>query len=135
MLVEEGLEWSIIANSHLARTLSDYPLVFGTNGCNIDPPNAADQVATTGDNWWSGQIDGRGGQFAAPYCYQAHRAQHVDPETGQVHQITVVPMGDLLSYRNGYATMGTSSSRPCATAPARHVPDRPFPSMVNARLM
>lgn len=107
VLVEEGLEWSIIANSHLARTLSDYPLVFGTNGCNIDPPNAADQVATTGDHWWSGQIDGRGGQFAAPYCYQAHRAQHVDPETGEVHQITVVPMGDLLSYRNGYATMGT----------------------------
>ncbi len=107
VLVEEGLEWSIIANSHLARTLSDYPLVFGTNGCNIDPPNPADQVATTGDNWWSGQIDGRGGQFAAPYCYQAHRTQHVDPATGEVHQITVVPMGDLLSYRNGYATMGT----------------------------
>ena len=107
VLVEEGLEWSIIANSHLARTLSDYPLVFGTNGCNIDPPNAADQVSTTGDHWWSGQIDGRGGQFAAPYCYQAHRAQHVDPATGEVFQMTVVPMGDLLSYQNGYATMGT----------------------------
>ena len=41
VLVEEGLEWSVVANSHLARTLSDYPLVFGTNGCNIDPPNRA----------------------------------------------------------------------------------------------
>lgn len=107
VLAEEGFEWSVIANSHLARTLSDYPLSFGTSGCNIDPPNGADLVTTIGSNWWSGQIDGRGGTFAAPYCYQAHKAQYIDPETGEVYQITVVPMDDVLSYMNGYALMGT----------------------------
>ena len=107
VLVEEGLEWSVVANSHLARTLSDYPVIFGTNGCNIDPPNPADVVPTAGNNWWSGQLDGRGGQFAAPYCYQAHRAQHIDPETGEAAQLVVVPMADLLSYQNGFSTMGT----------------------------
>ncbi len=107
VLTEEGFEWSVIANSHLARTLADYPLSFGTSGCNIDPPNGADKVATNGTNWWSGQIDGRGGTFAAPYCYQAHKAQYVDPATGQVFKITVVPMDDVLSYKNGYALMGT----------------------------
>lgn len=107
VLVEEGLEWSVVANSHLARTLSDYPLTFGTNGCNIDPPNPADIVPTAGNNWWSGQLDGRGGQFAAPYCYQAHRAQHINPETGEADQLVVVPMADLLSYQNGFSTMGT----------------------------
>ena len=107
VLVEEGLEWSVVANSHLARTLSDYPLTFGTNGCNIDPPNPADVVPTAGNNWWSGQLDGRGGQFAAPYCYQAHRAQHINPETGEADQLVVVPMADLLSYQNGFSTMGT----------------------------
>ncbi|OQX82427.1 MAG: hypothetical protein B6D64_00320 [Bacteroidetes bacterium 4484_276] len=107
VLVEEGLEWSVIANSHLARTLADYPLTYGTSGCNIDPPNGADKVSTVGANWWSGQIDGRGGTFAAPYCYQAHFAQYVDPETGEVFKITVVPMDDVLSYKNGYALMGT----------------------------
>ena len=107
VLVEEGFEWSIIANSHLARTLSDYPIVYGTNGTNYDPPNKADQVSTQGNNWWSGQIDGRGGQFSAPYCYQAHKAVYINPETGQDHRITVVPMADLLSYQNGFATMGT----------------------------
>jgi len=106
-LVEEGFEWSIIANSNLARTLSDYPLVYGTNGCNIDPPNRADIVSTSGNNWWTGQIDGRGGQFAAPFCYQAHKAKYVDPNTGEEYKIDVVPMADLLSYQNGYATMGT----------------------------
>lgn len=106
-LVEEGIEWSVIANSRLARTLSDYPLQFGTSGCNIDPPNRADIVETQGYNWWSGQIDGRGGTFAAPYCYQLHKAKYVDPATGTEYKITVVPMDDVLSYMNGYATMGT----------------------------
>lgn len=107
VLVQEGFEWSIIANSHLARTLNDYPIVFGTNGCNISPPNGADKVSTNGNNWWSGQLDGRGGQFAAPYCYQAHKAKYIDPATGTDYTITVVPMADLLSYQNGFSTMGT----------------------------
>ena len=107
VLVQEGFEWSVIANSHLARTLSDYPLNFGTAGCNLDPPNKADKVPATGTNWWSGQIDGRGGAFAAPYCYQAHKAKYVDPASGTEYLITVVPMCDLLSYQNGYALMGT----------------------------
>jgi hypothetical protein len=107
VLVEEGFEWSVIANSHLARTLSDYPINFGTSGCNIDPPNKADITNFAGNNWWSGQIDGRGGTFAAPFCYQAHKAVYIDPETGSEYKITVVPMADLLSYQNGYGTMGT----------------------------
>ncbi|MFZ4520105.1 MAG: hypothetical protein ACOYNC_00290 [Bacteroidales bacterium] len=106
-LVEEGFEWVVIANSHLARTLSDYPLQYGTSGCNIDPPNKADRVTTNGVNWWSGQIDGRGGTFAAPFCYQAHKAKYVDPNTGTEYKINVVPMDDLLSYQNGYSMMGT----------------------------
>ncbi len=106
-LAEEGFEWVVIANSHLARTLNDYPLNYGTSGCNIDPPNKADKVTANGVNWWSGQIDGRGGTFAAPYCYQAHKAKYVDPNTGTEYKIDVVPMDDLLSYRNGYAMMGT----------------------------
>jgi len=82
VLSEEGFEWSVIANSHLARTLKDYPLNFGTSGCNIEPPNKADIVDTEGKNRWNGQIDGRGGTFAAPYCYQAHKIKYVDPSRG-----------------------------------------------------
>ncbi|MCD4736676.1 MAG: hypothetical protein K8R53_11575 [Bacteroidales bacterium] len=107
VLVEEGFDWSVIANSHLARTLADYPLNYGTSGCNIDPPNRADITNFNGNNWWNGQIDGRGGTFAAPFCYQAHKAKYVDPATGVEYIMTVVPMCDLLSYKNGYALMGT----------------------------
>ncbi len=109
VLIEEGFNWTVVANSHLARTLADYPLVFGTNGCNIDPPNLADKVSTTGINWHNGQIDGRGGQFAAPYCFTPHKAKYVDPETGSEYKITIVPMAELDSYRDGFSQQGTSN--------------------------
>ncbi|MCX6266632.1 MAG: hypothetical protein NTW16_04650, partial [Bacteroidetes bacterium] len=41
------------------------------------------------------------------FCYQAHMAKYVDPNTGTEYKITVVPMDDLLSYQNGYSMMGT----------------------------
>lgn len=107
VLVDEGIEWSVVANSHIARTLADYPLNFGTGGTNYDPPNAADITDLTGNNWWNGQIDGRGGTFAAPICYQPHRARYVDPETGEESKIIVVPMADLLSYKDGFSPMST----------------------------
>lgn len=108
VLVEEGFEWTVIANSHLSRTLNDYPdNSFGTSGVNTNPPNKADKVPTNGTNWWSGQIDGRGGTFAAPYSYQAHKAKYVDPNTGTEYKIDVVPMADLLSYRDGFSEQGT----------------------------
>lgn len=109
VLKDEGFNWTVIANSHLARTLADYPLVFGTNGCNIDPPNKADKVSTNGVNWHNGQIDGRGGQFAAPYCFTPHKAKYVDPETGTENVITIVPMADLDSYRDGFSQQGTTN--------------------------
>lgn len=109
VLVEEGFEWSVIANSHLARTLNDYEAntSFGTNGINSNPPNKADKVSTNGVNWWNGQIDGRGGSFAAPYSYQAHKAKYVNPETGVEYKIDVIPMADLLSYKDGFSEQGT----------------------------
>ncbi|MCU0772095.1 MAG: hypothetical protein MUE94_10065 [Verrucomicrobia bacterium] len=111
VLVEEGYQWSIVANSHLARTCTNYldVAIKGTSGWNIDPPNRADQLGPSvpANQWWSGQIDGRGGAFPAPFAYQAHRVKHVNPETGVESFITVVPMCDLLSYMNGFSPMGT----------------------------
>jgi hypothetical protein len=76
ILVEEGYQWSIVANSHLARTCTNYLDVAqrGNSGWNIDPPNRADQLGPNvpANQWWSGTIDGRGGAFPAPFAYQAH---------------------------------------------------------------
>ncbi len=107
VLVKEGFQWTVVTNSHLSRTLSDFPVRYGTSGTNINPPNKADKVPAKGVHYWSGQIDGRGGTFAVPYSYQAHKAKYVDPNTGEEYKITVVPMADLLSYQDGYAPMST----------------------------
>ena len=106
-LVECGIEWSIIANSHLARTLSDYVHPYNING-NIEAPNRADQVPTKGNNWYDGLIDGRGSRLAAPYCYQTHKAQYIDPSTGAAYKIDVVPMCNYISYIDGYSGANVS---------------------------
>lgn len=106
-LVNCGVEWSVIPNSHLARTLSDYVHPYNING-NSDEPNRADRVSTAGTNWFDGVIDGRGNRLSAPYCYQAHKAQYIDPATGTSYKIDVVPMCNYISYIDGYGTHGTS---------------------------
>ncbi len=105
-LVECNIEWSVIPNSHLARTLADYEHPYNING-NIDAPNRADRVATKGQNWFDATIDGRGSRLAAPYCYQAHKAQYIDPVTGKAFTIDVVPMCNYLSYVDGYSGANT----------------------------
>ncbi|MEM9481422.1 MAG: hypothetical protein AAGA58_17370 [Verrucomicrobiota bacterium] len=111
VLVDEGYEWTIIANSRLARTCQNYMDVAqrGNSGWNIDPPNRADRLGPTvpANQWWSGTIDGRGGAFPAPFAYQPHYAKHVNPYTGAEKKMVVVPMCDLLSYQNGFSSMGT----------------------------
>ncbi|QLC65725.1 starch-binding protein [Flavobacterium sp. LPB0248] len=111
-LTECGIEWSVIANSHLSRTLADYPIKYGSGGTMCDLPNKADQVETLGGTWFSAQKDARGGQFAVPYSYLPYKAKYVDPETAQEYKITVVPMADYESYEDGYATIGTSLIAP-----------------------
>lgn len=101
-LVECGIEWSVIPNSHLARTLSDYVHPYNING-NIDAPNRADQVPTAGNHWFDATIDGRGSRLAVPYSYQAHKAQYINPETGVTYKIDVVPMCNYFSYVDGYS--------------------------------
>lgn len=106
-LVTCNIEWSVIANSHLARTLSDYEHPYNING-NVDAPNRADLVNTKGLNWFDATIDGRGSRLAAPYCYQAHKAQYIDPATGTAYKIVVIPMCNYISYVDGYSGANTS---------------------------
>jgi len=106
-LVTCGIEWSVVPNSHLARTLSDYVHPYNING-NIEAPNRADQVPTKGVNWYDGVIDGRGSRLAAPYCYQTHKAQYIDPVTATPYKIDIVPMCNYISYVDGYSGANVS---------------------------
>lgn len=111
-LTECGIEWSVIANSHLSRTLNNYPIKAGSGGSMCDYPNKADRIDTNGTNWFSAQKDARGGQFAIPYSYLPYKSKYIDPETAQEYKITVVPMADYESYEDGYAAIGTNLIAP-----------------------
>jgi len=118
-LVNCGIQWSVVPNSHLARTLSDYVHPYNING-NIEAPNKADVVSAKGTNWYDATIDGRGSRLAAPYCYQVHKAQYIDPSDGTAYTIDVVPMCNYMSYVDGYSgeNVGDVSSHVAAYSSA-----------------
>jgi len=139
VLADEGYQWAIVASHHLSRTLPSYmgdPSYTApeANSWKIysSPPNAADQLGNaSGGAWWFGT--GNVGETArnyAPYAYQLHRAQYVNPETGAEKTIILVPSDDIQSYKAGYsgwqkglidgniAPFANDSVRPCLVMPA-----------------
>jgi len=139
VLADEGYQWTIVASHHLSRTLPAYmgnPAYTApeANSWKIfsSPPNAADQLGSaTGGAWWFGT--GNVGETAwnhAPYAYQLHKAQYVNPETGVEKTIVLVPSDDIQSYKAGYsgwqkglidgniAPYANDPARPCIVLPA-----------------
>ena len=139
VLTDEGYQWVIVASHHLSRTLPSYmgdPAYTApeANSWKIfsSPPNAADQIGSaSGGAWWFGT--GNVGETArnyAPYAYQLHKAQYVNPESGAVKNVLLVPSDDIQSYKAGYsgwqkglidgniAPYANDSTRPCLVMPA-----------------
>jgi hypothetical protein len=91
-LVSQGIEWVIVDSIHVERATVGYP---HTNNSGLFQPNKADQVnaalESQGSQWvnltglWSPSA------VAARFAYQPHYVQHVDPETGQVMRLIMVP--------------------------------------------
>jgi hypothetical protein len=107
VLAEEGIEWTYVPNNHISRACENFPLVLGTGGENCDPPNPADQLNPPQSTWWSRTISrGCTPTNAAPFSMRPHQAQHVDPETGVVSTVTVVPMEMAMSWQDGYQMYG-----------------------------
>ena len=108
VLVDEGYEWVIVPSHHLSRTspsYNDYANPEGTFQIKSSPPNRADQLAPEmGNGWWFAEPNpGQAAWNVAPYAYQLHKTQYVNPETGAIKSMLVVPSDDVLSYKAGYS--------------------------------
>lgn len=105
-LAAEGVQWSIVPDVHIARACADYP--FEARQDNCDPPNKADQV-NPAQGWYYAQSISRGvtTKVPAPYGLRPHRAQYVNPATGAISSITVVPAANGMSWNEGYGLYGT----------------------------
>jgi hypothetical protein len=107
ILNKVDIVWTVIANSHLARACSDFPLVIGSGGENCDLPNRADQInpAQGSGNYQRLTIDrGCSPTSAMPFSFQTHYARHVDPNTGTESKIIVVPSDQALGWKDSYST-------------------------------
>ncbi len=121
-LVDAGLEWSIVGDLHVARACADYP--YNANQDNCDPPNRADQTNPSQGTYTNHSIS-RGVNLKIPYPFgfTPHRAEFIDPSTGAVSTITVVPAANAMGWEEGYGLFGTGGIDAMA---ASNDPSRPM---------
>lgn len=91
-LVGEGLEWVMVDNIHFDRACVNYP---HTNASNLFAPNKADQLnpdpAANGGAWVQLNNVWAPSRVSAPFGYQPHQVQYVNPETGAVTKMVAIP--------------------------------------------
>ena len=87
-VLAEGVEWVLVDNIHLQRACQGYP--WNTGGSVVEP-NPADQINPDPGGWVSLSGLWAPTQVSAPWSYQPHRAEYIDPATGENHRIIIVP--------------------------------------------
>ena len=125
ILKKVGVDWSIVANNHLTRSCTDFPLVLGSGGENCDIPNKADQLnpAQGAGNYQRLSIErGCAPSAAMPFAYQIHHARYVNPSNGVASTIIVVPSDQALSWRDSYSQWDVGLIAPLAS---RNDPSKP----------
>ncbi|RPJ44876.1 MAG: hypothetical protein EHM19_06120, partial [Candidatus Latescibacterota bacterium] len=106
VLAEEGIEWSIVADLHVARACAGYPYQAALDNC--DPPNRADQTNSSQASWNAITISrGCTVKTPVPYGLRPHWARYVDPETGAESRIVTVPAANAMGWDEGYGLYGT----------------------------
>jgi len=106
-LAAEGIEWAIVDNIHFDRATQNYP---HTNASNLFAPNRADQInpdpAANGGAWIQLNNLWAPSRVSAPFSYQPHNVQHVNPNTGAVSTIVAVPAARYEGNEDGRGGFG-----------------------------
>ena len=135
VLADEGYQWVIVAAHHFSRTCPTYlthegAVASANYNINSSEPNRADMNGPSPtDGWWYDSPNpGNCAWNVAPFAYQLHKVQYVNPWTKETKQMVAVPSDDVLSYKAGYsgATMpyaehiayGASDDNPVIVLPA-----------------
>ncbi len=110
-LVAEGLEWVIVDNGHFDRAAQGYPWAPASS----IRPNQADQLnpdpATIGSKWVQLNNVWAPTKVSAPWGYQPHRVQYVDPNSSptstDVKRVIAVPAARYEGNENGRGGYGS----------------------------
>jgi glycosyl hydrolase family 57 len=124
VLAELGVEWSFVSGEKISRACSDFPVILGSGGINCDPPNLADQINPAQVDYFRQSISrGCSPAEAYPFAFTPHRAGWVDPQTGAISSIVVVPSSQSLSWKDGAAPLSPSY---LDALQAKNDPNRPM---------
>lgn len=110
-LAQENIAWVVVSSEKLSRACADFPVVYGSGGINTDAPNRADQInpAQGVSNYLRFQIDrGVSPAEAAPFSFTPRRARYVNPSTGVVNSVIVVPASQSFGWKDGYSPLSLS---------------------------
>lgn len=110
-LVAEGLEWVIVDNGHFDRAAQGYPWAPASS----IRPNQADQLnpdpANIGSKWVQLNNVWAPTKVSAPWGYQPHRVQYVDPNSSPsapvVKRVIAVPGARYEGNENGRGGYGS----------------------------
>ena len=102
-LKDEGLNWVLVDNIHFDRTCAGYPFctcgnLYEPNPADIQNPNPNDWKALT-DIWAPTQV-------SAKWGHTPHYAEYVDPSTGKISKIIVVPASRYLGNEDARGGFG-----------------------------
>lgn len=91
-LAAEGIDWVIVDNIHFDRACAGYP---HTSASGLFAPNPADQVnpdpTASGGAWVQLNNLWAPSKVSAPFGYRPHYVQYINPATGGVTPMIVVP--------------------------------------------
>ena len=105
-LVAEGLDWVIVDNGHLFRTVSDFEWSSGSS-CRPNRADVRNGSSTNLSSTWVGlQNVWAPTKVLAPWSYQPHYTRHVDPWTGEIKKVVAVPAGRYEGNENGRGGYG-----------------------------
>ena len=106
-LAKLGVQWSVLGNNHLSRTLKDYPYATydATGDTLTSPPNRADLRNTSTVGSWVAAGMAHEQQNIVnkfPFASTPHWVRHVDAATGAVTKIAGVPVSQNGSWLEGW---------------------------------
>ena len=105
-LVAEGLQWVIVDNGHLFRTVTDFEWSSGSS-CRPNRADVRNGSSTNLASTWVGlQNVWAPTKVLAPWSYQPHYVRRVDPWTGSIEKIVAVPAGRYEGNENGRGGYG-----------------------------
>jgi hypothetical protein len=105
-LAEEGLQWVIVDNGHLFRAVPDFPW-SSASSCRVNPADMQNPSSTElGSTWVQLQNVWAPTKVLAPWSYQPHYVQFINPYDGSSQKIIAVPAGRYEGNENGRGGYG-----------------------------